>query len=56
METSNHLQDGVDRGYFTPQQIADLHVLAKRPSAATTHLIRYLQTASPPKPTNPNHP
>ena len=50
METSNHLQDGVDRGYFTPEQIADLQILAKRASAATTHLIRYLQNASPPNP------
>jgi len=50
METSNHLQDGVDRGYFTPEQIADLQTVARRASAATTHLIRYLQHASPPNP------
>ena len=50
METSNHLQDGVDRGYFTPEHIADLQILARRASAATTHLIRYLQSASPPNP------
>ena len=45
METSNHLQDGVDRGYFTLEQIADLQILARRASAATTGLIRYLQKA-----------
>ena len=56
METSNHLQDGVDRGYFTPDQIAELQILAKRSSAATTHLIRYLRNATPPKPKNPNEP
>ena len=43
METSNHLQDGCDRGYFTPSEIEDLQVLARRASAAVTGLIRYLQ-------------
>ena len=56
METSNHLQDGVDRGYFTPEQIADAQILAKRASAATTRLIQYLQHASPPNPRTRNHP
>ena len=50
METSNHLQDGVDRGYFRPQHVAELLTLARRASAATTRLIRYLQTANPPNP------
>jgi four helix bundle protein len=53
METTNHLQDGVDRGYFTPEQIADAQILAKRASAATTSLIRYLRDTSPPEPVNP---
>jgi len=44
-ETSNHLQDGVDRGYFQEEQIAPLQVLARRASAATSALARYLQTA-----------
>jgi four helix bundle protein len=47
-ETSNHLRDGVDRGYFTTQEIADPQVLAKRASAATTRLMKYLKTATPP--------
>jgi len=50
METSNHLQDGVDRGYFQSAQVAELQVLARRASAATTSLIRYLRTSSPPNP------
>ena len=44
METSNHLQDGVDRGYFRPEQVCELLTLARRASAATTSLTRYLQT------------
>ena len=44
METSNHLQDGCDRGYFKPADIAPLQTLARRASAATTSLIRYLQS------------
>ena len=55
METSNHLLDGVHRGHFTPSATAPLHVLARRASAATTRLMRYLGTAKPPaaKPKNP---
>ena len=49
METSNHLQDGCDRGYFTTVDIEPLQTLARRASAAATSLIRYLQTA----PANP---
>jgi four helix bundle protein len=49
-ETVNHLQDGVDRGYFRPSEIAPLHTLAKRASAATTRWIRYLKTARAPEP------
>jgi four helix bundle protein len=48
LEASNHLQDGVDRGYFTPEQIEPLLVLARRASAATTALARYLRTARAP--------
>src|SRR5688500_18821143 len=40
-ETTNHLVDGVDNGYFTRQQIAPLEQLARRASAATTRLARY---------------
>ena len=59
METTNHLQDGVDRGYFTASAIAPLVVLARRSSAATTRLIRYLATARAPNPRThepKNHP
>jgi four helix bundle protein len=42
METSNHLQDGCDRGYFSAADIAPLLTLARRASAASTRLIRYL--------------
>jgi four helix bundle protein len=50
METSNHLGDGIDRGYFSHDQAAPLHALARRASAAVTRLIRYLQTAKSPIP------
>jgi four helix bundle protein len=43
METSNHIEDGRDRGYFSPAEIEPLIVLARRASAAVTKLIRYLQ-------------
>jgi len=46
METSNHLQDGVDRGYFSEEQIQPLQILARRASAAASALIRYLQTTA----------
>ncbi|MBI4886740.1 MAG: four helix bundle protein [Acidobacteria bacterium] len=49
METSNHLEDGRDRGYFEGADIDPLLTLARRASAAVTRLIRYLDTA----PTNP---
>jgi four helix bundle protein len=48
METSNHLSDGVHRGYFSTEEAERLHILARRASAAVTSLIRYLQTARPP--------
>ena len=57
METSAHLHDGIDRGYFRPEVAAPLFLLARRASAATTRLIMYLATAKPPsrepEPTNP---
>lgn len=46
---SNHLRDGVDRRHFTTNEIADLQILAKRASTATTRLMRYLKTATPPR-------
>ncbi len=53
METSNHLTDGVDRGYFSKSDAERLHVIARRASAAVTRLIKYLQTARPPTARNP---
>jgi four helix bundle protein len=47
METSNHLEDGRDRGYFTDADIDPLLGLARRASGATTKLLRYLQSANP---------
>jgi hypothetical protein len=40
METSNHLRDGHDRGYFTHAEIEPLLILARRASAALTRLLR----------------
>jgi four helix bundle protein len=51
METSNHLQDGVDRSYFKPEDIEPLLRLARRGSAATTALMRYLQRTPHPRTT-----
>jgi hypothetical protein len=42
------LSDGVDRGYFTSEQIVPLQRLCKRASKAATGLIVYLKTAKAP--------
>jgi four helix bundle protein len=47
-ETLECLRDGVDRGYFTQEQIVPLQRLCKRASKAATGLIAYLKTAHPP--------
>jgi four helix bundle protein len=47
-ETIECLRDGVDRGYFTQEQIVPLQRLCKRASKAATGLIAYLRTADPP--------
>lgn len=47
-ETLECLADGVDRGYFTYEQIVPLQRLCKRASKAATGLIAYLKTADPP--------
>jgi hypothetical protein len=47
METSNHLRDGYDRGYFTNAEIEPLLILARRASSAVTRLLRYLRTVPP---------
>ena len=53
METSNHLQDGKDRGYFKSEDVERLQLLARRASAAVTALIRYLKNAKAPEPREP---
>lgn len=47
-ETFECLHDGVDRGYFTREQIVPLQRLSKRASKAATGLIAYLKTADAP--------
>jgi four helix bundle protein len=47
-ETLECLRDGVDRGYFAPEQIVPFQRLCKRASKAATGLIAYLKTANPP--------
>src|SRR5688572_5344689 len=47
-ETSECLRDGVDRGYFTQEQVIPLQRLSRRASKAATGLIAYLKTADPP--------
>ena len=47
-ETLECLRDGVDRGYFTHDQIVPLQRLCKRASKAATGLIAYLKTAKAP--------
>jgi four helix bundle protein len=47
-ETLECLRDGVDRGYFTSDQIVPLQRLCKRASKAATGLIAYLKTANAP--------
>jgi four helix bundle protein len=48
METANHLQDGLGRGYFQAADIAPLLTPANRSSSATTRLIQYLQSSKAP--------
>ncbi len=65
-ETLECLRDGVDRGYFTHDQIVPLQRLCKRASKAATGLIAYLKTAKAPneeprrrrirEPKNPKNP
>ena len=43
MECQNHLHDGVDRGYLTPEECAAMIRLAKRTGGAISNLQRYLR-------------
>lgn len=47
-EIQDALRDGIDRGYFTHDQIVPLLRLSKRASKAITGLIQYLGHAKPP--------
>ena len=47
-ETLEGLQDGCDRGCFTPDQVLPLQRLSKRAFKASTRLIAYLKTATAP--------
>jgi four helix bundle protein len=49
METSNHLQDGLERSYFSKQDAERLTILTRRAGNAVTRLIASLQ-ATPPRP------
>jgi four helix bundle protein len=53
-ETMDSLRDGVDSGYFTPDQILPLQRLARRSSKAATSLNAYLRTAKPPDEQHPS--
>lgn len=47
-ETYECLRDGVDRGYFTQEEVVPLQRLCKRASKAATRLISYLKSADAP--------
>ena len=49
-ETHNHLGDGVDRNYWTAEDVAPLLLLARRAIGATTGWIRHLETSKAPDP------
>ena len=48
VETQHHLDDGVDREYWTVEQAAPLKRTARRAGAAATSLLRYLTTSEAP--------
>jgi four helix bundle protein len=48
-ETSNHLRDGFDQGYFPKPEVERLVRVAKRASRAIAGLIRYLETCPDPR-------
>lgn len=47
-EIFDALRDGVDRGYFTQNQVVPLQRLSKRASKAASGLIKYLRTSTAP--------
>jgi four helix bundle protein len=56
METKDSLKDGVDRGYFTPERVANALELAERSIKCSTRLIVYLKrcTTKKDRPRTPN--
>jgi len=48
IETLNHLHDGVDRRYWTTEQVAPAVLLANRAAAATMRWIEYLMSTETP--------
>lgn len=48
-EAKIHLQDGIDRGYFTPECCAEALSLANRAIGCMTSLANSLRSASAPK-------
>jgi len=46
-ETENHLEDGIDLGYWRPDEIADVLTLCRRAGSAIGGLQRYLSTCDP---------
>jgi four helix bundle protein len=55
-EIQDALRDGIDRGYFTQDQIVPLLRLSKRASKAIAGLIKYLGHAKPPRPSPDKQP
>jgi four helix bundle protein len=49
-ETHNHLGDGVDRSFWTLEDVKPLQVLARRAIGATIGWICYLESSETPKP------
>lgn len=49
METSNHLQDGLERSYFSTQDAERLMILTRRAGNAVTRLLASLQTDGQPR-------
>jgi four helix bundle protein len=47
-ETHNHLRDGVDRGYWTREEIQPVMTLANRATGATTRWMLYLLSSETP--------
>lgn len=46
-ETENHLEDGIDLGYWTRDELTEVFVLCRRAGSAIGGLQRYLSTCDP---------